>query len=344
MDGLSSWDRFEAIARPLLSAAPGDYLASIQQNLVRDGVVSAVAYRDAPALFDHLVGVSQFQGISDRNAAAFTSKHGIVSWDDIAASIQAGPSCSRLRGFWSFDRCGYRKATATCMEPRHIVGCPLPEHPARKGSLIQAAYALFFFLRDVCAGDLVGWIDQRLAEADPGRGASDRAVRMGAALLDPLRGITGIGSKVWSMALADLLLAADLNRERWVATGAGMVVIDTLLHNHLHRTGTLRRFMAEHPYGRCYAPAGCADLIRGLAQRIDAREFNPDFPACFPRFVQFAIWRLASSAELNICNGLRIDDRARCENTTCPVFQDCDRVALHDHMTPSSSRGAPPAL
>ena len=82
------------------------------------------------------------------------------------------------------------------------------------------------------------------------------------------------------MALADLLLGADPGRERWVATEAAMVVIDTLMHNHLHRTGTLRRFGAEHPYGaRCYAAGGCADLIRGLAERIDAREFNPAFPA-----------------------------------------------------------------
>jgi hypothetical protein len=92
------------------------------------------------------------------------------------------------------------------------------------------------------------------------------------------------------MALADLLLGADLGRERWVTTGASMVVIDTLLHNHLSRTGSLRRFGAEHPYGaRCYAPDGCADIIRDLARWIDAREFNPDFPACFPCFVQFAV-------------------------------------------------------
>ncbi len=113
---------------------------------------------------------------------------------------------------------------------------------------------------------------------------------MGAALIGPLTHIYGFGSKIWSLALADLLLAADPNRERWITTGAGMIVIDTLLHHHLHRTGTLRRFHAEHPYGpSCYAPNGCADILRGLAARIDAREFNPAFPACFPRFVQFAI-------------------------------------------------------
>src|SRR4051794_31388996 len=48
------------------------------------------------------------------------------------------------------------------------------------------------------------------------------------------------------------------------------------------------------------------------------------------RFVQFAMWRLCSTSELDICNGTRIDDRHRCENNTCPAFSDCDRVTLHD--------------
>lgn len=135
----------------------------------------------------------------------------------------------------------------------------------------------------------------------------------------------------YAFDLATIHLPDEIyNRERWITTGAGMVVVDTLLHNHLHRTGTLRRFRAEHPCGpRCYAPGGCSDLIRGLAERVDAREFNPTFPACFPRFVQFAVWRLCSTSELDFCNGNRIDDRDRCGNAVCPAFSDCDRVALY---------------
>jgi hypothetical protein len=33
------------------------------------------------------------------------------------------------------------------------------------------------------------------------------------------------------MALADLLLGAAPNRERWMMTGASMVAVDTLVHN-----------------------------------------------------------------------------------------------------------------
>lgn len=323
-----TWTYLLQITRPALAAAPRDYLDNIRVNLEREGVGDAVARRDTAALFDHLVGVSQYQGISDFNAAAFTAKHGIVSWHDIDIALENDPTCPRLRNYWSFGGCGYRKTTRTCAEPRHIRRCQLPKHPTRKGALIIGAYALYLFVRDICGdGDLVAWIDQRLAGADPGVNSPDRAVHMGAALLQPLTNIYGVGEKVWSLALADLLLGADPARERWVKTGASLIVVDTLVHNFLHRTGTLRRFRAEHTYGPgCYAPNGCADIVRGLAARIDAREFNTAYPACFPRFVQSAVWRFCSTSEINICNGNRIDDRYRCQSAACPVFSECDRV------------------
>lgn len=323
------WHHIEAVAWPALALAPRTYLDDIRAGLVAAEISDAVAVGDTPRIYEWLIGAAQMQGISDANAAAFTAKHGLVGWHDIVAALDAGPPCPRLRSYWHFDDCRYRKGAGSCSQPDHFGSCSLPTHPTRKGSLIIAAYALALFVRDVCGGDLVGWIDSRLAGADPGPGAPDRAVAMGAALLSPLREVYGIGDKVWSMALSDILVAADPDRERWVTAGAAMVVIDTLLHNHLHRTGTLRRFGAEHPYGpRCYAPGGCAEIIRGLAARIDARAFNPTFPASFPRFIQFAVWRLCSTSELDHCNGNRIDDRRRCGNVTCPAYQDCDRVAL----------------
>lgn len=331
-----AWDHLKTVTRPALMLAPTNYLDDIRAGCVAADIPGAVADHDTPWLFGRLIGAVQMQGISDANAAAFTAKHGIVGWADLAAALDADPDCPRLRSYWDFSDCRYRKVAGTCSEPRHLGCCPVPTHPTRKGSLIVAAYSLALFLRDVCDGDLVAWLDFRLAEADRGPGALDRAVSMGAAVLGPLREISGIGEKVWSMALADMLLAADPDRERWVTTGAAMVVVDSLLHNHLHRTGTLRRFGAEHPYGpRCYGPGGCASIIRGLSDRIDARAFNPAFPASFPRFVQFAIWRLCSTSELDQCNGNRIDDRRRCMNIGCPAFSDCDRVVLRPtHKTP----------
>lgn len=334
MHPASTWDHFKAVTRPALGVAPRSYLADKRANLLRDGIPIAVRRHDTASIFDWLVGVSQYQGISDRNAAAFTAKNGLVGWDDIQSALSSSPTCPRLQSYWAYSGCSYRKGNYSCAEPQHLDRCTVPDHPTRKGSLIVAAHSMFLFMRDVCGGDFVGWLDRRLADADPGLRDPDRAKKMGSALLDALTEIQGLGSKVLSMALADLLLAGDPKRERWVTTGAGMVVIDSLLHNYLHRTGVLRRLNAEHQYGPgCYSLGGCSDLVRGLAQRIDARQFNPSFPAHLPRFVQFGIWRLCSSGESDVCNGNRIDDRRACQNSACPAYKVCDRIPLHEAAT-----------
>ena len=97
---------------------------------------------------------------------------------------------------------------------------------------------------------LIAWIDRRLAEADPGldRLRPGRAMRV-LRSCSRLTHIHGISNKIVSMALADLLLGGDPDRERWVTTGASMIAIDTLVHNFMHRTGILARSGAVHPYG-----------------------------------------------------------------------------------------------
>ena len=154
---------------------------------------------------------------------------------------------------------------------------------------------------------------------------------MAAALVTPLTEIPGTGPKIWSMLLADLLLAGDPARERWVAAGAAMIAVDTLVHAWLHRTGTLRRHGSEHPYGpRCLLPGGCVDVIEQIAQTLDARAFNPTFPAYFPRFVQVAIWQFCAEGGRNICNGRQIDDRYGCRKPFCPAGPNCARLPLQN--------------
>ena len=161
--------------------------------------------------------------------------------------------------------------------------CPLPRHPLRNGRLNQTAYSLFLFIRDIAGGDIVGWIDQQLAD----HAGSDNLAAARAALVDPLRHVYGISDKVIAMALATLLMGAGPTRPGWFDVGASFVVVDTLVHNFLHRTGILDRLGASHPYGpACYRPGGCADVLIGIATAIDARRFNPTFPKTFPRFVQ----------------------------------------------------------
>jgi hypothetical protein len=97
------------------------------------------------------------------------------------------------------------------------------------------------------------------------------------------------------MTLSGLLLAASDRHPHWFETGKGMIAIDTLVHNFLHRTGILHDCGASHAYGAgCYGIGGCAEIARAVASRIDASAFNARFPKVFPRFVQHAIWRFCA--------------------------------------------------
>ena len=188
-----------------------------------------------------------------------------------------------------------------------------------------------FSERDVANGDLVGWIDDRLENPQSASIcpcvdlAADRQER----LIGPLRNIYGVSDKILTMTLSGLLLGASDGRPHWFETGKGMIAIDTLVHNFLHRTGILDDCGASHAYGvGCYGNGGCAEIIRAVASQIDASAFNTRFPRVFPRFVQHAIWRFCAADGLNICNGNRIDDRKSCENRYCQVFGKCDRKSL----------------
>jgi hypothetical protein len=309
-------------------AGSSSYLDEIRADLRDCGIARAIKDHDTPALFDWLVGMLSFQGISDSVASGYMAQHGNVRWAEIVDGLARTPSCPKLGGYWRFYDCRYHKGSGTCAEPGHIGVCPLPRHPLRNGRLNQMAYSLFLFMRDVADNDLVGWIDFQLRTVDSQ--GPDWVATLREAIIGPLRNVYGISDKVLAMTLSTLLLAVGNRRPLWVEVGATFVAIDTLVHNFLHRTGILHRIRADHPYGdRCYRPGGCAAVLHLLAANIDAREFNPAFPPTFPRFVQSAIWRYCAENGLAICNGNRIDDAARCDNGHCQLFRCCDRVALY---------------
>ncbi len=309
-------------------AGSASYLDDVRRELRSNGVVRAVRDHNTPALFDWLVGILSFQGISDSVASGYMAQHGSVRWSDIAEALSRRPSCPKLGGYWRFYDCRYHKGSDTCAEPSHIDACPLARHPLRNGRLNQMAYSLFFFMRDVADDDFVGWIDEELESVDSDA-APDRLVALREAIIGPLRNVYGVADKVLAMAMSSLLLSAGNRKPLWLEVGATFVAVDTLVHNFLHRTGILQRLSADHIYGpSCYRPGGCAGIIDQLATHIDARQFNPAFPATFPRFVQSAIWRYCAENGLAVCNGNRIDDDAPCDNVHCQLFRRCDRIAL----------------
>ncbi len=321
------WAVTRSQLQPILDLSASEYLDELRLSLAKVGAVAAVRARNTVVLFEWLIDLVQMQGVSDVAARTFSTTHGNATYADLTAALSPPCACRKLTSYWAFSDCGFRRGAYTCTQPELMAECALPLHPFRNGRLSQSAYSLFLFFRDVCDGDLVGWIDRRLAAADTG--GPDRAVTMRDAVLTPMTNIFGVSSKVLSMALADLLLGGDPGRERWVTTGASMIAIDTLVHNFLIRTGILAQHGRAHAYGpACYADNGCADIILQLATRIDARTFCSDGPAKFPRLVQHAIWAFCAQGGWNICNGNRIDDHDRCLNRFCPAYQHCDRVPL----------------
>ncbi len=289
---------------------------------------AAIASHDTALLFGWLMEALSFQGISNGVAAGYMERHGRVTWRDIERSMGNQVDCPKLKSHWSFHQCGYEKRSQTCAELDHFSVCQLPRHDLRNGRLNQTAYSLYLFIRDVADGDLVGWIDKKLRQ-ETKRAENDRLSRMRKSLIGPLRHIYGVSDKVLSMALSDLLVAAPRTKRHWFETGVSMIVIDSLVHNFLHRTGMLRQFKAQHTYGpACYRLGGCADIIERVAAQIDARQLNAKYPRTFPRFVQHAIWQFCAQEDLDICNGNQIDDSKRCADRGCPLFHLCDRVTL----------------
>jgi hypothetical protein len=290
------------------------------------GLRTAIRRHDTPVLFDWLIDALSYQGISDQVAYGYIAQHGQATWRLIEAGLSGHSGCPKLGSYWRFHDCRFDKGSRTCAEPDHIGRCPLPRHHLRNGRLNQTAYSLYLFIRDITDGDLVGWIDGRLDAVD-GPSAADRLGQMQAALVEPLRHVYGVSDKVLTMALSVMMLAAA--KPRWVEVGGNMIAIDTLVHNFLHRTGILRRFQAVHAYGLgCYRPGGCADVVRAAADQIDARAFNPAFPAIFPRFIQHAVWRYCAQQGLDVCNGNRIDDKRACNNVYCRARILCDRQVI----------------
>jgi hypothetical protein len=298
------------------------------EDFRNQALCAAVDRHDTAVLFDRLMHDFSFQGISDQIAINYMARHGQATWRAVRKNLATRPTCPKLQTYWAFHDCRYEKTSRTCAEPDHIATCPLPSHRLRNGHLNQIAYSLYLFVRDVAGGDLVGWIDDRLNQAND-QAAPHPLAQAPAALIEPLRNVYGISNKVLAMALSGILIGAGDVRPRWLEVGLQLIAVDTLVHNFLHRTGILSRFKAAHPYGsHCYRPGGCADIIRLVAKAIDARAFNRAFPQVFPRFVQLGIWAYCSQQGCDICNGNRLDDRQRCQNRHCRLYNICDRIRL----------------
>ena len=284
-------------------------------------------------LFTDLMWTLSYQGIGDQVVDSYMEGHGAITYFQIARRLNTqrkryGPLCSKLKAFDFFKGCGYRKAILSCNNRRMLMSCPLRRHDLLKGVLNVKAYSFFFYIRDVCQGDLISHIDQFIKSSARARSTDPSWVfQAKAELIKDFTRIFGVGDKLANMTLC-FLLSADPSRTRWVKVGQAMVAIDTLVHNFLQRTGILRFYDLEHNYGPA-CPIRCFAVIDTLSKQIDASQFNPDYPKYYPRFIQFSIWKFCSVMIQDICNGVKIDDSKPCQREDiCPVYDLCDRIAL----------------
>jgi hypothetical protein len=145
-------------------------LDEARAELRDNGVLAAVTRHESSVLFDWLITMLSFQGIADAVAQQYIDNHGQATWAAITRDLAARPACPKLRSYWQFYDCRYEKGSRTCAQADYLLTCPLPSHDLRNGRLNQTAFSLYLFIRDVASGDLVGWIDQQLAEADSNSG------------------------------------------------------------------------------------------------------------------------------------------------------------------------------
>ena len=323
------WLRAEQlIGTACLLAGSVSFLDDIETEIRAAGLDIAIRAHNTGPIYNWLVDKLSYQGISDQVARTYLRRHGNVTWSQQQRTFGRRSSCPKLRNYWHYEGCRYDKTSGTCAEPEHIHSCPVPRPRLRNGRLNQTAVSLFLFLRDITNADVVSWIDGQLDNAEQSAPSNPHSARQ-EAVIGPLRHVYGIADKMLTMTLSTLMLGVGRERPLWFETGAAMITVDTLVHNFLHRTGILQACGVRHEFGSaCYRTGGCAEIVRQIAGRIDARKINPAFPSTFPRFVQHAIWRYCAADGMNVCNGVKIDDRRGCRDAFCRLGLKCRRIPL----------------
>ena len=92
-------------------AGSATYLDDLRADLRDCGIMGAIKTHDTPALFDWLVGMLSYQGISDPVAAGYIAQHGNARWANVADGLARSPSCPKLGGYWRFTDCRYHKGS-----------------------------------------------------------------------------------------------------------------------------------------------------------------------------------------------------------------------------------------
>jgi hypothetical protein len=80
-------------------AGQATWIDDLRYDAIDGGLVAAVAAHDTAAIFDWLMRMLSFQGISDAVAEGYMDRQGNVTWAEIEACLSTNPSCDKLQGY-----------------------------------------------------------------------------------------------------------------------------------------------------------------------------------------------------------------------------------------------------
>src|SRR6267154_6699678 len=84
----SSFRRAIRLVRRICQVAAAHSLIDDSRvGLARHGVIAAVRRHDTPVIFDWLLDLVSYQGVSDSIAYSYMEQHGRVRWRDIAGGL-----------------------------------------------------------------------------------------------------------------------------------------------------------------------------------------------------------------------------------------------------------------
>lgn len=270
-----------------------------------------------------LFEIANYQGMSDRAASSWLSTNGNPDFQELALRLPH-ERCECAGSVDGISRCGYLRSQRVCKHPALLARCIVPTIPARKGQLARLAVALNYWAAELPHRSLGTWARSKLKRGEPRAG--------GAAMVEDLKRLPGVSDKVASMIASDVAIGLSTGSDALLRAGASLIVVDSLVHNMLQRTGAILAVGKPHAFGSgCYALGGCHELIVSFSETIDAHTYNPAWPRLAPRMLQHALWRFCAGSELNICNGNQIPAGRKCESGCCPAANHCARLALAGH-------------
>lgn len=235
--------------------------------------------------------------------------------------------CPKLESFDQFDRCGYSKSQKDsgkpCTMPRFFNECPLPQYDMKNGKLNQMVFSTYLFLKDRCQGDFPGFIKEIFGTPQQVEKLEEEELNARVKTLEnEMCRIFNVGPKLINMTMSSLFYAKT-GKWNYRRVFPQMAAVDSLVHEFLHRTGTLKLFGREHKYGEkvCHSPEGCVGVINDIARQIDCRRYNKDYPEYYPRMVQVCIWKFCTeSCNQKNCKYEELDEG-------CEFFDWCEHLS-----------------